>query len=239
VRYLGGKSRIAKRIAAPINEVLCGRPLWEPFCGGLGMSAAWDHPEYLLLTDACLPLISMLQAYDAGWEPPTHAVLEPERKASLQLPDTDPLKAFYRFGCGFGGCWHGTTTHDGMANKNTTLAAQSSRSLARTFGSLGPHGFDCVDFCAVEPYPMDGVIYCDPPYAGQQGYKGTPPFDHWLFYERLLQWASMGADVFVSEFTLPDCVGTCILEIDRQLGVRAIGAAPRPTRTERLYWVEP
>jgi hypothetical protein len=182
----------------------------------------------------------MYHAYDAGWVPPTHAVLEPERKAALALPDTDPLKAFYRFGCGFGGCWHGTTTLDGMANTSTTLSAQSGRSLARTFGALGPHGFACLDFCEVEPYPIDGVIYCDPPYWGSVGYKGVAkPFDHWAFYERLLQWAALGADVFVSEFTLPEYIGTPVLELDRRMGVRSIGDAPRPVVTEKLFWIEP
>jgi hypothetical protein len=50
----------------------------------------------------------------------------------------------------------------------------------------------------------------------------------------------MGADVFISEFQVPDDVGTCILELPRTQRahqIRSEGAVRE--RIERLYWVEP
>jgi hypothetical protein len=212
VRYVGGKSKIARQLAAPINAIRRGRSLWEPFCGGLGMSAAWCAAGPLLLTDACAPLIAMYLAYDAGWRPPTHAVLPAERDAAMTLHDGDPRKAFLRFGCGFGGNWSGGTTRNGL-DRATPLALETSNSLARTFAALGQHTFACLDFCAVTPFLVDGVIYCDPPYAGTLGYDGAPAFDRGLFINRVQEWSSLGVDVFVSEYEFP--VGTCVLEINR------------------------
>lgn len=233
MRYLGGKSRLAKRIAAPINEVLNGRPLWEPFCGGLGMSAAWDHPEYLLLTDACPPLIHMYQAFDVDWDPPTHPISREEFDWAMTLPDENPLKGFLGFGVAFAGEW-------GRYAAQPDLSLQSCRSLARTFMQLGPHGFALQDFCAVEPYPLNAVIYCDPPYVGTHGYRAAPPFDHEVFYDRVVQWAQMGADVFISEYHVPEDVGTLILEFERTLRGRSHDdGRARPMVTEKLYWVEP
>jgi len=234
MRYLGGKSRLAKRIAQPINEVLCGRPLWEPFCGGLGMSAAWDHPEFLLLSDACPPLINMYQALDVGWEP-GWAVADCTREEHFavieSLSPDDPLLGFMGFARSWAGIWCSFVAQPG-------LALQTYKSLAKTYERLGPHAFELIDFCSVEPFPYDGVIYCDPPYIGTEGYPGAPPFDHERFYDRVLEWAGMGADVFVSEFEMPADVGTCILELPRTQRANQ-HAAEHVARVDRLYWVEP
>jgi len=59
MRYLGGKFRIAKKLAPIILELAKGRTLIEPFCGGLSMTEQL-HPVYA--SDASVPLISLIQA---------------------------------------------------------------------------------------------------------------------------------------------------------------------------------
>jgi hypothetical protein len=165
MRYLGGKSKIAKHIAKPINDVLCGRPLWEPFCGGLGMSAAWDRPSFLRLSDACSPLVNLYQALDLGWDPLpfTADITREEHFQVLEAcaPD-DPLLGFMGFARSFAGIYRSLSPQPG-------LALQTYRSLAKTFERIGPHSFEMLDFCAAEPFAWPGVIYCDPPYADPAG----------------------------------------------------------------------
>ena len=232
MRYLGGKSKIAKRLAAPIVAARRGRAIWEPFCGGLGMSSAWGGGP-LLLTDACVPLIEMYRAYRDGWRPPERAVTPAERNAALGLPDENPLKAFYRFGCAIGGNWGGGTTHDGRDRNADTLAAQSARSLARTFAAIPGAVFDVCDFNA-EPvdvnFARDLIIYCDPPYRGTEGYAAVGAFDHDLFVDRARAWAAAGAEVYVSEFDFP---GRVVLEFERARHVAGRGVV-----RERLFVLE-
>lgn len=230
VRYVGGKSKIAKRLAAPIVANRRGRPIWEPFCGGLGMSSAWGGGA-LLLTDACVPLIEMYRAYQSGWRPPTYAVTPDERNAALDFPDTDPRKAFFRFACGVGG-WSSGTTHDGLDWNGDTLSAQAARSLARTFVAISGAVFDVCDFITepVDPAFAQGIIiYCDPPYRGTEGYAATGAFDHDAFVDRARAWASAGAEVYVSEYEFPAPV---VLELDR---ARHMGG--RGVVRERLFRV--
>lgn len=235
MRYLGGKSKIAKQLAEPILAYRRGRVVWEPFCGGLGMSAAWGGGP-LLLSDACAPLIAMYQAYSRGWRPSARPRLPAERDAALSLPDTDPEKAFLRFGCGFGGDWKGGTTRDGTDRRNgaagQSLAEQSCNSLAKTFSTFTDTTFACIDFLGVTPAYVDGVIYCDPPYAGTEGYAAVGAFDHDLFYRRCLSWAAAGAVVFISEFDCP--IGRCVLSLDRARHVPGRGVC-----RERLFKVGP
>jgi hypothetical protein len=214
-----------------------GRPVWEPFCGGLGMSAQWGAGP-LVLSDACAPLITMYEAFASGWLPLEHVTPE-ERDAVLALPDSDPLKAFARFGCGFGGAWDAGCTQGGYDWNGDSFAAQARRSLARTFSALPLDvEFTCLDFVAEEPFAeaAGALIYCDPPYGGTYDYAAVGPFDRLAFIERVRQWAGLGALVFVSEFDFP--IGEIVWSAERARHMPAAGVAGRQARgvtCERLY----
>lgn len=103
MQYLGGKTRIAKQIAAEIDKVRRpGQLVWDAFCGGLSMSRALLKNGPVLSTDACAPLIHLYCAVQNGWGPPSE-VSEATYRAAKSLPDTDPMKAFCGFACSFGG----------------------------------------------------------------------------------------------------------------------------------------
>ncbi len=107
MRYMGGKSRIAKQIAAVIDEHRQpGQLVWDAFCGGLSMSVALSKKGPVLASDACAPLIALYKAVQEGWDPPTEVSRQTYMAAKL-LPDSDPMKAFCGFGCSFGGKWFG------------------------------------------------------------------------------------------------------------------------------------
>ena len=77
------------------------------------------------------------------------------------------------------------------------------------------------------------VVYCDPPYAGTTGYKGTPTFDHDQFWDTCRKWHELGASVFVSEFTAPNDWRP-VWSIERSIAVDGQRGKAH-TRVDRLY----
>jgi DNA adenine methylase len=202
MHYLGGKTRIAKQLAAEIDKVRRpGQLVWDAFCGGLSMSVALSKNGPVLSTDACAPLITLYRAVQAGWDPPS-TVSEEQYRAARSLPDTDPMKAFCGFGCSFGGKWFGGYARDG-AGRN--YAGQARAALMRDAPKLR---FGSLNFLAQPLMAFDFLVYLDPPYRGMTGYPGAGPFNHDLFQARAVEWSRV-APVFVSEYEFP---GVCVWE---------------------------
>jgi DNA adenine methylase len=227
VRYLGGKSKIAKLIAAEVNKI---RPpggwVWEPFCGGLSVAHALRPAGPVWSTDANPALISLYRAVREGWDPPGE-LSEAKYRAARLLPDSDPLKAFAGFGCSFAGKWFNGYARD---SAGCNYAALSRRVLLKD-RACGP--FACIDFLAVEPRPINAVLYCDPPYAGTTGYRGGK-FDSARFCVRVAEWSRF-TDVFVSEYRFP--LGVCVFAREQITTVSRKKSAYAPA-TERLFYVK-
>ena len=198
MRYLGGKSAIAKSIVNRMN--VSYRRVWEPFCGGCSVSLELSKldPELLLCSDYCQPLINMYQNLQNGWRAPTK-MTEKEWLRAVSLPDANPLKAFARFGCTFGGDWSGGF----VGNANCPEAVtQSSRFLTKL--ALHEITFQCINFLSGVIPDGISVIYCDPPYQNTAKYNSVASFDHNRFWDTCRAWVSCGVDVYVSEYTAPD-----------------------------------
>lgn len=225
LRYLGGKSRIAKALAKTIRERMGARPFWEPFCGGLSMSVALGGPG--VVSDGHPALIALYEAVASGWDPPA-VVSREERDAALALPDSDPFKAFARFGCGFGGNWSsgyaGNDAQNDYADASRKAVLRDVRAIVSAGCRIGH-----VDFLSVEPAPIgDHFLYLDPPYAGTTGYSIA--FDYDRFLVRVREWSRF-AEVFVSEYAFP--LGVCVWE--KPCVVHMTRA--RSTKNERLFFV--
>jgi DNA adenine methylase len=230
VQYLGGKTRIAQKLAAVINAARGPREFWDPFCGGLSVSVALGGRG--LVTDANPALIALYQAVADGWDPPEH-VSEAEYQAARALPDSDPRKAFCGFGCSFGGKWFGGYARSAEGQK---YAAGARNVLLRDIPALIARGcrFLCVDFLAIEPRPTSSVLYLDPPYRGTISYGALGRFDHDRFYARVAAW-SRYTDVFVSEYAFP--WGRIVWEGTPYKSLRGTGNSGRAV--ERLYYFGP
>lgn len=229
MRYLGGKSRIAKQLTAVIDQYRePGQWVWDPFCGGLSMAVALSAKGPVLASDANAALIALYQAVRGGWQPPTTSTRE-QRDAALALPDSDPLKAFLRIGCGFAGNWSSGHAHSQSRN----YAAETGRALTADVPRIAQ--FAVIDWLEVEPHATGMVLYLDPPYRGTTGYAATGHFDHVRFDARAREWAAFGP-VFVSEYDFPG--GIEIWSRSQVTTVARAKAAYRPA-TERLYLVQP
>jgi DNA adenine methylase len=244
MRYLGGKSKIAKELARIIQP----KGLWwEPFCGGLSMSVQLAKYGPGLVSDAHPALIALYQAVRAGWQPP-EAVTEADYQAARGLPDSDPLKAFVGFGCSFGGKYFGgyaaqararTTTrvHRGTETFYEDPVRACGKALASDLAALSSCAVECLDFLKQEPCPGFEVIYCDPPYWGTTGYS-TGDFDHETFWALCIAWARLGTRVFVSEYTCP-YPGIAWEVWSKPVRVQVAGGHKDSKATEKLYRVLP
>jgi DNA adenine methylase len=229
MRYLGGKSRIAKQLTAVINQYRePGQWVWDPFCGGLSMSVALSAKGPVLASDANAALIALYQAVRDGWQPPTEVSRE-QHAAARQLPDSDPRKALIGFGSSFGGMWFGS--YAGGQNGPLTYAQLAARNVQRS--APLPAAVAAIDWLNVEPHATGMILYLDPPYRGTAGYAATGPFDHARFDVRARQWAAFGP-VFVSEYDFPGGI-----EIWSRTSRGTFGRYSGKAHTERLYLVQP
>lgn len=210
MRYLGGKTQIAKELAGVVQQYRKGLPFWDPFCGSLAMAKALGGAG--IVSDIHPALMSLYQAIAGGWVPPI-TLDRKEWEQAKHLPDNNPLKGFAGFGCSFRGLYFSGYA-GGYVGPNSNPGAQAaSQVLIRDVTILRNRGviFELLDFFDVDAGP--GLfLYLDPPYKNTATYKGVPPFDHEKFVLRVLEWAKFGP-VLVSEYDFP--VGRCIWEKSR------------------------
>jgi DNA adenine methylase len=228
MQYLGGKTRIAKQLAALIDSVRePGQWVWDPFCGGLSMSVALSEKGPVWSTDINPALISLYRAVQNGWQPPS-SVSKEEYEAAKALPDSNPLKAFCGFCAAFGGKYFG-----GYARgEGRNWACEGKTGLLRDLPILSAD-VGCLDFCDVEPRPLEALLYLDPPYKGTTGYAAARAFDSALFFAQALRWAAF-THVFISEYACP--VGVCVWETQKAKSVAGGNGGGR-VATERLYYL--
>ena len=242
MQYLGGKSRLAKEIAA----IVAPKGLWwEPFCGGLSVSVQLAKYGSGLVSDANPALIALYQAVRDGWVPP-ETVSEDEYREAKALPDSDPRKAFIGFGCSFGGKWFagrardGSVYNHGRGTKPTVRspAKSAARAVLRDVALLRSCHFRLLSFFAPDPRTFPScpeTIYADPPYAGATGYAAVGRLDHGLFWAYCQEWAVRGVRVFVSEYACS--VGADVVLEHNQCDT--VGHQTGRTKVERLFRVQP
>lgn len=236
MQYLGGKSRAAKHIVPAIVSRADGRTRWvEPFVGGAAVAeiAAAEFTS-LILSDSHEDLILMWRDAVAGRLFPTDVSEQLYRDARASEPSA--LRGFIGFACSFGAKWWGGYARN---KTGTNYAAQGSRAVERKATAIRGARVVHRDYrdCTSD-IDSNTVVYCDPPYAGTTGYKGTDPFDHTEFWGTCRAWADAGALVFVSEYSCPDEVGDCVWERPQTDGLRKRGGT-KTQSVEKLFQIRP
>jgi DNA adenine methylase len=235
MQYVGGKARIAKKLAPVILEFAKGRTLIEPFCGGLSMTEQL-HPVYA--SDASVTLISLIQAMRNGWDPPDN-VSEAEYAYARTLPPTHPAHGFCGFGCSYGAVlWSKYARCDKIYPSSGRITPQNyahcaRNSLLRQIAATRSTEFGCCNYDAWEGN-SGTAFYCDPPYANTTGYKGTV-FDTVSFWQWCLRQTAKGSLVLVSEFEAPSNIASCIAEFSNTTRMHVVKRS-RIT-IERLFMV--
>lgn len=231
VRYLGGKSKIAQRIAAVILSSVSERETLIDTCfgGGSVFEVLAPHFAHPCAGDVHPDLMMMWQAVAQGWVPPSVVTEEQYRWLKDQPPSA--LRGFVGFCCSFSAIWFSTYARPSASEAGRNIADEASRSVVRMRtilerAELRQCSYDAWDVRA------GNVVYCDKPYEGTQEYAGTPPFDHACFWRVADLWVEAGAHVFVSEYTAPSH-WKCLAEATHKQHVA--GGQNHTVTTERLF----
>lgn len=226
MHYFGGKSRIATRVAAIINDF---SPVnyYEPFCGGLWVTQYVQAQTYFL-SDANPALITLYQHMLNGWIPPTRVTEEEYQHYRVTRNPSDPMTAFVGIGCAFTGKLWGGYARD---NRGTNYAHAAHTSLLKKFKALRGKNirFECCSFDKLY-IPPQSVVYCDPPYGGTKNnhYFDGVTDDLW---DTMRVWSNTSVNI-VSEYNAPPDY-TCIEEFRTHTEVRS--GSGREPRIEKVY----
>lgn len=144
MRYMGGKSKIARPIAEIITHNSAASTCFVSlFCGTCAVEAKVSGFERKILNDKHRYLIAMLRGVQGGYELP-EAISKEQYTWLKENKDVDPvLTGFVGFGCSFGGIWF-----DSYANcsKGRNYCAESKRSLLKDLAQLSDAEFICGDY---------------------------------------------------------------------------------------------
>ena len=228
MQYLGGKFRIAEQVCYFLEGIRGDRPFLEPFVGGCNIVSNMQAATRTA-ADSNTALITLYQALQQGWVPPT-TVSEEEYAFYKAFQDAaDPMTAFCGIGCSFSGKWFGGYSRDKNTTRNYALNAFN------TLNKLRPKIAD-VQFiaCSYDGFDPEGnLIYCDPTYANTTGYKDK--FYHDKFYDVVRKWAKSNV-VVISEYQMPDDF-ECVLEIPTKTDMRVKNGS-KEARIEKLFMVK-
>lgn len=239
MRYAGGKSRIAQRIATHILRAKreTGATAYvEPFVGGGAVGAVVGNRfREARYSDLHEDLILMWNHALAGGSFPERVT----RRQYEALREAEPsaLRGFAGFAGSFGGLWFDTYARGKDARgRPRNYVAEAARRVRLDVAGMRASRSTTFTRCGYEDAVVNAgdVVYADPPYSGTDTYSvGT--FDHGAFWETARGWAERGAYVLVSEYVAPDDVeavgGWSVpITVARANGAKAV---------ERLYRLRP
>jgi DNA adenine methylase len=218
MRYLGGKYRIADKLAPVIADYLEDKSVyWEPFLG-----AGWVAYELAKELER-RSMLDTIKLYASDIEPNLMALHEALKAGSVTLPahlsrekwqalklESSPsaLRAFAGYGCSFGGMFFKSYAKSDDKRNYAANAKHSIEKVARKVSlfNLSTRDFNdpgLLDYALLEAlHTGNAVIYCDIPYNNTAGYQIK--FNRQAFIERCKILASAGNTVLVSEYMITD-----------------------------------
>jgi DNA adenine methylase len=250
--YQGGKHCIRKQIGSIINSIRCaGQPFYEPFCGGCSITTQLDNRGPNFISDINFVLIEMWKKlYYDRWEPPEHITEEEYKECQgywnkgnyvvkkwpAYLQGFIGIKASYagRFWAGIGRTHNKLTDNNGYRTKFKTPSGM--RSVLKKVSQFPSNlEFNCCSYDKIKLLP-NSLVYCDIPYYGTTGYRGTPKFDYELFYQWCERKNRMGHVILMSESYMPLERFKIIWSKSTNTRMHTNGVAR--AKTENLYTVQ-
>lgn len=228
MRYLGGKSKIAKQIAEIINNSTGGGTTFVSlFCGSCVIESL-INADKKILNDKHEYLIAMYKALQNGYELPENLTKEEYYNIKANKDNDKALAGFVGFGCSFGGKWFGGYAKN-RVGRNYCLEAK--KHTMKLWNGIKNAEFVCKDYREVE-IPANAIIYADPPYMNTTQYSNSKNFDYNEFWDYMRQ-LSKDHIVFISEENAPEdfkCVWS--KEVKRVLDVNKTNIQ---SKTEKLF----
>ena len=231
MRYMGGKSRIAKQIAAYINNIALIEGIenyYEPFCGGCAV-AEQVNIKNRYCSDANKYLIALLNKVKTGIGEYKYIDKDSWMDVRANI-GTDKYEDWFTgyagFICGFRGKWFEGYAGDYQVGGYNSLLREQELLKDIVFSTAE------YDDVVIE---NNSIVYCDAPYIGTYGYM-TGKFDFKKYYAWLKE-ISKNNLVLISEYSMPHG----FKEIDSWIMNNTIGSgcgAYTNSSVERLFVVE-
>ena len=246
MRYCGSKRRFMKELKPILMEHLKDEKkqlFVDAFCGGANVVCEVDWPNKwaIELNRYVYALWVHLQKYGADGILEKYASMTEEEYYSIKqhylnndgvYPDW--LIGFAGTCASYGGAWFGGYAHFNP-NKNEDHIREAFNGLKKQVESF--KYLDTTRFinCSYDDlsFPLNSVIYCDPPYADRKQYESD--FDHEKFWQWEREMSKAGHYVYVSEYTAPDDF-KCIWEKKKKDGMATTKKGKKQnTKTEKLF----
>lgn len=231
--YQGGKTRLAKFLLPVILKDRKPNQCYaEPFCGGLGTLSEVHGRR--IGGDINKYLIAMWKGVQAKRRRRTKIPKTLYNRAKKDYVDGTNLE-FSDFQIG----WIGLTSsfrgrmfkgYGRIDKKGRNYLAEHVNSIRKQAKGLSGLKFYYCNYWQL-PIPKNSIIYCDPPYAGTDGYNKEEEFDHVKFWEWCRTKSREGHQVFISEYKAPDdfiCIWTMVM-------TNRINHANTEMRLEKLF----
>lgn len=203
MRYMGGKSRIAKKILPLIlANREAGQAFYDVCCGGANIiDKVSESPKFAVDNDLYLIAALELIRDNPSFLPKSKAeISESDYKYvrdNPQLVDRG-VRGYYGYALSYGAKWFGGWSRDRQGNRDHV--AEAYRNAQKQSPKLQNVTFICADFDKVNYLP-NSIIYLDPPYFGTTKYKNA--FPHHYFWKWCREMSEQGHQVFVSEYQAP------------------------------------
>lgn len=228
--YLGGKTKIAKRLASFLSLHLTDGDVYiEPFfgSGAVALELLKLRDVSVVGSDANRDLILLFEGLQHGVSLPERIGEDEYRR--LRAEPSSFRRSFAGFGLSFGGKFFGGYARN---RRGDDYYGQICRSLEIRRKAFAEVQFECCQYNGVGIH--DGaVVYCDPPYQDSTGYK-TGKFDHAKFWQWVRE-TSKRATVFVSEYAAPEDF-CCVAEFPKTTALRQKNGAN--VRIEKVFRYE-
>lgn len=229
MKYMGSKNRIAKYI---LPLILHDREpdQWyvEPFVGGANMI---DKVTGLRIGGELNKYVyALLIKMQEGWQPPKLISEETWYNVKNNKDNyEDHFVAYCGICLSFGSVWFCTYARDAKGNRN--YAEEAYRNLLKQAPKLKGIVFKNTSYLDLF-IPEESIIYCDPPYAGTDKYRGFDQINHEVFWDWVRSQVNQDHKVFISEFTAPeDFVEIWQMKISTAIAEKALGK----NITEKLF----
>lgn len=213
MRYFGGKTKCAKRIASHLGSV---GTYVEPFMGGLSVAPVVQF-ERAILNDIYPGLRVLYEAWANGWRPEVKITEEVYKELKAKKDWRDPLSVFAQFAMTRGGeSW---ATYYRSHTQVRDAQREGTNGLTKKLGALAGKNyvFTSSDYRDLD-IPSGATVYCDPPYRGCTTYHAAGKFDSDAFWD----WATKLSErcrVVVSEYQAPDN-WACVAEWRKPVAVK-------------------
>lgn len=238
MRYVGGKTRIAKWVSSQIQRIdLDGLDIYiEPFLGS-GASFVANSPlfKFKYASDIHEDLMLMWKSLQNGWVPPD--LVTKEEYIILRKSPPSDLRGFAGFAQSWSGKWFGgyvDTVYDKHWDRITLPYGKAGKqSLLKVVPYLENV---LLEHCSYNQWEIDEpertFIYCDPPYANSLGYNDI--FDSIAFWNWATTESEKGTTIVVSESTIPNDLWIPFASRERKAMLKVQDGMENDTRQEHL-----